>query len=858
MSKKVEKKIETPEAEQKPKSYFDARMDLLGITAAMNRVKVWQTGTEMVAAGIGKTRETILVDVPVFKESPQGIKIYITTLDRQQISFVKEGSRWANDKYHITRLTIPRVKANGDIMKYDIPKGQGTYPFFHPALIKKYEEQTEIESLFITEGFFKAFKGCMHGLDVVGVSSITHLKEKETGKMHADILKLIQACRVKRVVWLTDGDCLDISHKEITSKTDLYKRPKSFFASATNFQQLFSDFDIEKWFAHIDSEALLFQDISQEKPKGLDDMLIAMAGKEEVVVADLNSFGKTSARYNYCHKADITFGPHKLLKYFNLDNVNNFYLWHIERRQDLRGKEFLWNGTLYKWDDEKNECKILVPGEAENYFRVGDQYHEFVEIPNKHQQLERTFHRRQKGTIIDDHGKGIIEFVPKYKAFCNVPDHTNFQQVIHSNFNLYGPMEWTPEEADCTPDDFPTIIKFIRHIFGTGTGECKLEFNGKKVTFDYTELGLDYIQLLYQRPTQILPILCLVSKENNTGKSTLGKFLKILFTSNCTILGNAELAENFNAIWASKLLIICDEAKIDKLVVVEKVKAMSTADKVLMRMMQKDHVEIDFFGKFMFITNHEENFLPATEDDVRYWVIKVPVIKELQTDMLKHMKDEIPAFLSYLGKRKMHTDDQHRAWFDPALIRTDALKRVIAYSAPTIEKELRQFFREKFFDFGLTEIYMTLQEIHVDCFNRRYERNYLEKVLKERLNLDVYFEYEYDGKDFGTLKEAQDHAESKGLARDVATLQAKKIYKVHRYSYPRWNEVKHDSGDTSERKRFDVKGTGRHYVIPVSKFLTPEELANFRPDPEQKFISDNVTNAEVPAKAKVGDDDLPF
>ena len=42
------------------------------------------------------------------------------------------------------------------------------------------------------------------------------------------------------------------------------------------------------------------------------------------------------------------------------------------------------------------------------------------------------------------------------------------------------------------------------------------------------ELGLDYVQLLYQQPTQILPILCLVSKKNETGKTTFAKWLKVL------------------------------------------------------------------------------------------------------------------------------------------------------------------------------------------------------------------------------------------------------------------------------------------------------------------------------------------
>lgn len=849
-------------------SYYKQRLEGLGITPAHNVVNVWQT----------VDGENELVPVPIFKESDLGIRIYITTLDRLQIPIAREGSRWKHEKYHITRLEKPRVKPNGQVQKYDIPKGQGTYPFFHPLLIAKYENETPIDSLFITEGFFKAFKGCMHGLDVVGVSSITHLKDKETGKIHADIINLIKRCKVKRVVWLTDGDCRDISHKEIEEVSDLYKRPKDFFNSATTFQQLLSDYDVEKWFAHIDSENI------DNNPKGLDDLLVECNGAEEEVVADLKTFGKATASYKYCVKMDITFGSHKLLKYFYLNNVNEFYLFHIERRKDLKDKEFCWNGTRYKWDEGENICKILVPAAAEDYFRVGDQYHEFVEIPNKHGQLERTFHRRMKGTIIDDHGKDIIRHIPRYKAFCNVPDHVNYQQVIHSNFNLYGPMEWEPAEEECSPLDFPTIYAFIQHIFGTGTSEVVLNKTKKRMVFNYTELGLDYFQILHQYPTHILPILCLVSKENNTGKSTLAKLLKMIFTSNVAIVGNAELADNFNASWASKLLIICDEAKIDKQVVVEKVKAYSTADKILMNAKGKDHIEIDFFGKFIFITNNEENFIYASDEDVRYWVIKVPVIKDLQTDMLEKMKDEIPAFLQFLSKRKMHTEEMHRAWFDPALIQTEALKKVVAYSMPTIEKELRQFIRDKFLDFGLETLTMTRGHLHKDCFNNRYEANYLEKVLKEHLKVDLWHHYEYGNREWPSLQAAfeyykmnpnempdevvvaedvtdKDVAHSRAIA-SILQLKAVKKYVVKRHSYPRWEE-RRDSGEVTQ-VRVEVKDiVGRPYVFHRSKFLTQEEIKNTIADPETAFISDMTSSAPSavngnPLTEPKTDDDLPF
>jgi len=838
-----EKETATPE--ENKISYFQQRMDLLGVTPEHNKIKVWRS--------VKGNNE--LENVPIFQESERGIKIYVVTLDRLRIPFAKEGSRWKKDDYHITRLETPKVKPGGDTMKYDIPKGQGTYPFFHPSLIEKFEKKEHIENLFFTEGFFKAWKGCEDGLDVIGASSITHMREKETGAMYVDVIRLIKACTVKRCIFLTDGDCRNLTGKEITDGMDLYKRPKNFFTAANTFQTLLADLEnLEKWFAHILTDEI------EGQPKGLDDMLIALPEKKKEILTDLNTFSKGDHKYS--KKINISFGSGNLARYFFLDNVNQFYLHHLERRQDLKGKEFRWNGTLYKWDEEKSECKIMVPGEAKNYFRVGDQYHEFVNVPNKYGEMEQRFYARQKSTIVDDYGKTLVQHIPKYKTFCVVPDHINFQRVIHSCFNIYNPFEHEPAEEDCTEDDFPAIKNFLLHIFGSGTIEYTNK-DKKKTEIRELDLGLDYLQLLYQKPWQILPILCLVSKENETGKSTFAKLLKMIWTGNVAVVGNAELADNFNAAWASKLLVICDEAKIDKQTVVEKVKSLSTADKIFMNAKGKDHIEIDFFGKFIFITNNEENFIYASEEDKRYWVRKVPVIKLLNNNLLVDMKDEIPMFLQYLTKRKMATENNTRMWFDPALLKTEALRRVIAYSQPTIEKDLRQFIRDKFLDFGMDTLMMTRLAIHQDCFKGRYEANYLETVLKERLRVDLYHEYEFDGKLFETLEQAQQYSVEKYGQTDNAMLQAVKKYKQTRYDYPRWEEHKLDGGGI-ERKRMTMKDNGRPYVFKREKFLTADEIKSIKHDPENAYqtkieAQSPAAYTPAPGEQRSGEqEDLPF
>jgi hypothetical protein len=835
-------------------SYFEQRLSQLGVSAQDNQVMIWRSA---------ENGGNELQPVPVFRESEKGIDILVYSLSRNIIQYKPDGSRWSKD-YCLTRLKDPIVKRDGSSQKYSIPKGQGTYPFFHPWLIDLYEKKEPIEALYLVEGYFKAWKGCMHGIPVVGLSSITHMKDRDKGTLHPDILALMKTCRVKRMVWITDGDCLDITSKELTDGIDLYKRPMGFFGSCGQFKQLLDDFDVDKYFVHIDTDNILqmYSSLTRDKVKGLDDLLITMGMLDEKYIDEVRADLMTVSRAgDYFQKFNITYGLSKVHKHFHLSNVNEFYHYHSERRKELKSVEFVFHGTKYRFDESQNECKIVAPGEAKDYFRTGDQFYKFVYIPNKYGQLERTYHRRQRSTIVEDHGKDLIKHIPKYEAFCSVPDHQNYQQVISNCFNVYSPFEHEPEQDECSEADCPTIIAFLKHIFGTGQIAYSNPKTKTKQTLNQWDLGLDYFQLLFKNPTQKLPILCLVSRENETGKSTLAMLLKLIFTGNCAIVGNAELSDNFNASWCTKLIVICDEAKIDKQIVVEKVKSLSMGDKIMMNAKGKDHVELDFYGKFLFLTNFEDSFIYATDEDLRFWIIKVPRITEKNPDLLINMKDEIPAFLSFLSKRKMITERITRMWFDPVLLKTEALKKVILASQPTIEKELRQYFRDAFRDFGCDQIMMTLSAVHEEVFKGKYERNYLENVLKERLKVELYHVFLYKHKHFPTLAEAEAAAvsDNPGIAElELARLVTRK-YTVCRHRYPKWDKM-HREGKP-ERVVVDVSDIGRPYIFKRDQFLSQEEIESTLLDPEiaDLYSSSNVNGVPNHTSGqKKHSDELPF
>ncbi|NNV55889.1 DUF5906 domain-containing protein [Limnovirga soli] len=810
-------------------NYYTQRLEKLGITDEDNQVMLLRYDAE--------EQKNILKPEPVFRKHDKGIEILVYTIDRECITIEKDGSRWKKN-WSIVRLEKPITKENGDSIKYLMPKGKGSFPFFPPQLVDKYDARTPIKTLFITEGFFKAFKGAMHGLDIVGLPSITHLKNKEKNELHDDIKKLIHMCSVQRVVWLTDGDCFDLSSKvqDVKAEVDLYSRPRNFYNSIATFKDLLDDYEGDKWFMHIDCDAIKeeYKEISRSEIKGLDDVLCSFPDKVTEIVDDIQNVSKPGFWFK---KFNITLGPSKVLKEFRFSNITEFFLWHVERGEISKDREFIFNGTRYRYDEEKSECKIMVPGDAKDYFRVGTQYFKFVNIPNKYKQIERQFHAWDKGTIKDDHGPNFQKHIPKYQAFCNVPDHVNFQQAINGCFNVYNPLDFYPQEEPATQEDCPSIIAFMHHIFGSNTIHFTHPETKQKQEISMMDMALDYVQLLYQQPAEKLPILCLVSKENNTGKSTFGKFLKQLLGGNCAVVGNQDLAGDFNKHWSTKAVVICDETKIDKQTVIEKVKSLSTADKIMMNSKGKDHVEIDCFIKFIFITNNEESFMFMHEEDIRYWVIKVPTIKRENPGLLDNMIEEIPAFLSFLNQRKLITDRLNRMWFHPSLLKTDALKKVIAYSQPQVQKEIVANIREMFYDFGVDQILLTRKDIHQNFFKNKYEASYIERILKDNLKIDQYHKLDF------TQKDMFDNP--------------KKIYVSTRYSYPAWMS----KAEGKDVERVEINGHGRPYIFLRSQFINPEE--EIPKTPEQEMLNSTISSVDGAYKdphyiAPISSSEIPF
>jgi len=323
------------------------------------------------------------------------------------------------------------------------------------------------------------------------------------------------------------------------------------------------------------------------------------------------------------------------------------------------------------------------------YLRIGTSYYRIVQVPTINNQFNESLIKWDVTTIIQDHGKPYLSNIPKYYGKICFPNHFKFSKEIHGFYNTYSPLKHQPGKGD-----IKNTLIFFKHIFGT-----------------QVDLGLDYFKLLYEKPSQALPVLCLVSKERSTGKSSFLKYLKEVYGHNMSYLDSHSLNSNFNLDWGNKLLLGMDEAFLQKEEITEKIKYLSTSNKNKIEAKGKERFEVDFFGKFIMCSNKEDSFIKIDSDEIRFWVIKVPQIKTEDVNFLNKLINEIPAFLDYILKRKFASERKTRMWFTPQQIYTPALKKLVNNNRNRVEKEIAHLLLSMLDKFDLDEIHFSLMDL---------------------------------------------------------------------------------------------------------------------------------------------------
>lgn len=734
----------------KTKSYCQERLDVLGISPEMNSFNIMELQS-------GQRRE-ISFFVPDAKSDD--ILIHYVSLYGEREVYLK------------SRKEIPFVVRRKKVVergaKYISPAGASTRPFFPGVIIEKFQRKEKIKTLIVTEGQFKAFKGCMHGLDVIGVSGIHNLKNKAKDRLHEDLAAIIEICQVENVVFLIDADLKEVHYAVdpedpvAEENRDLAKRPFSFCSAVNNFKELLKAFEVETYFCHIREELSV-------KAKGLDDLLVLHKDREEKVVEDLLLLGSAPQKFFKTLQLSKMSYP-KLKQYFYINNVQDFYTAYSHI---IGNGIFTWLRGKYQYKDngEGGEVELLRHPDSYMYIRVGCDYYKKINKLNAAGELEPQLKIWRVGEIQRDYVytkvcPSIFSMIPKFDCFTNYPDHSeNYKQIIKAqdsvNYNMYFPMPHKLQHGS-----WETVEKFIRHIFG-----------------EQYAMGMDYLTILYRFPLQKQYILCLVNELRNTGKSTFLFFLRMMFGENVTIASSDDFNDSFNSSYASKLVVGIDEGFIDKKTVLERLKSLSTSPKINMNAKGRDKQEIDFFAKFVLTSNDERNFVNIDEQEIRFWVVKVPQFQKEDPDLLAKMKTEMPAFIHHLAYREITHPKKSRMWFAPNLVVTEALRHIKQSSKSWIEKSIIHYVTSLMKDFGEERILLTLSDI-VHYLNKeqgnRYKDFHIAQTLKEKMRL--------------------------------------KPLKQQRYKIPRW-----DFGEYADLKSF-TKKNGRPYEFLAKNFLSEEEI----------------------------------
>lgn len=355
------------------------------------------------------------------------------------------------------------------------------------------------------------------------------------------------------------------------------------------------------------------------------------------------------------------------------------------------------------------------------FIRVANDYFKIIQKKNRYGVFVKTLKHFKKETITDDYGKALLKEIAKFDDFTIIPDNITHREFTETYYNLYAKFPHTPREEKATENDFKHIKLLLSHIFG-----------------DQINLAYRYMKVLYEYPQQILPVLVLASTERQTGKTTFLNLLEILFADNYIQIAPDELTSAFNSIYATKNIIAIDETVMEKQSSVEKIKSIATQKGISVNQKFVSQYKVPFFGKIVIGTNRERDFMRIDQEEIRFWVRRVPPIHSRITDIEDKMTKEIPAFLRFLLDLEKIDFSKSRMIFTEEEIRTETLEKVMAESRSGLYKELFVLFEDYF---NNNDSVLSVEMAAIDIknfwfnFNNQISSAYISKVIKDEFKL---------------------------------------------------------------------------------------------------------------------------
>lgn len=414
--------------------------------------------------------------------------MFISSKDKDAVPKPYRRCRYQNPELHKDNTDKP--------MKYRSPYGAPTFIYYPQKIRSMYQNQVAIERLYIQEGEKKAEKACKHGILSVAVSGIQNIAGK--GKqLPEDLVKLVEVCQVKEVVFLLDSDCMDLSHSLSVDK-DIAQRPNGFFSAVKNFKDYFNTLARQQLYVEI-----LFGYVrpNDAMDKGIDDLLAnTLRGKEDQLLQDLQTARVSkpmTGQYVQLYKI-TTMPDNKLQEIWSLQGAREFATKYFDQLKDL--PEFLLFGRKYRFNDD-GEFESAQPIEPDEQFwqdktkegRVVDCYFDYDGA--KRFLEHRGYHRHEKPNheyeFVSVEGRIVKEVKPHQVAdfmqnfaVDTLPKYVR-NMLYKGKAQYFGPVSLSM--LDYFTEEFDHAVYGTERLFFRN---CIWEVSADGInTMDYTQLG---------------------------------------------------------------------------------------------------------------------------------------------------------------------------------------------------------------------------------------------------------------------------------------------------------------------------------------------------------------------------------
>lgn len=362
-------------------------------------------------------------------------------------------------------------------------------------------------------------------------------------------------------------------------------------------------------------------------------------------------------------------------------------------------------------------------------FFVGNSWYEIVEKPQRSGDYTQEIQQRSVQAIKIKYGKDFdFDNAPKFDDFTSQNDILNYRQTVgrdgensHKCFNRFPRPPFTMEHdflkthlmGTC---DILAPLQIVHHIFG-----------------EQWYMGLQYLALLIQKPNQFLPVLCLVSKENQTGKSTFANLLKYMLGDCVGFYSNSDLRSDFNTFCFSHVAVFEEISNAKSSV--DKIKDMATTTRKTINCKNEPQREYDVNVHIIINSNNETGFINASDDDIRYWVRKVPKLKRYDPFFDKHLKAQAKDFFYFLATFPHIGDKKSRMWFDPKKLETSSLEILRKNSKSDCAKSIISWALDAIAEKG--DFYATVSDIlNFEPSLKRYSPTDVRRALKTELGME--------------------------------------------------------------------------------------------------------------------------